>query len=79
MIKAVNSKLKKAKGITGIQQGISQMENALTTISNYVKESLPKELIEAGARDLCNTMSRVYGGSLLIDSILQNEGFFIKT
>jgi len=71
---AVNSKLKKAKGITGIQQGISQMENALTTISNYVKESLPKELIEAGARDLCNTMSRVYGGSLLIDSILQNEG-----
>jgi len=70
---AVNARIAKAKGIKEIQHSLEQIEKGLAVVRTYVNESLGKGLIEAGARDLCYTMSRVYGASLLVESVTSSS------
>lgn len=65
----VKSSVVKAKGIPEIQENLQVILNALGVVSKYIAESLNDGWIQAGAKDLANTMARVYGGALLVEAV----------
>jgi len=69
----VRSRFEKARPIKEVSEAIHQTEQAFAILKHYIEESIKKGWIEAGARDLVNTMSRIYGATLLTEAMVTSK------